>query len=340
MMNRTGLCMRSNFVMFVTIPLAGIACRSEEAPNARPRGITRIAVVGMGRDHPTWPVLQAVAKQVEGNSGRLEIRIEAPPTVSPMEQKKLLEGLIGQVDVICIEPSEQLLLAPTIDGIARGGIPVVTFGRDTAGTVRSVYCGPLESDIGEAAAEACGLLPKVRSTSVLLLHGGDDHAELSERHRGMRLKMIKSNGMTLLREVACGENRLSALEVVKAETRKYPRSAGWVMLDDWPYRAIGAKDRLVPEGYGVILCSNDPVYLTQVEDGRITALVSYDYRKAVQEALFASLRLLDGRGSAFSALVVVEPEIITRTNVGHWRERWRAWQTGELPPTTSRANAP
>ncbi len=285
-------------------------------------------------------MLRAVAKQVEGTSGRLEIHVEAPPTISPVEQQKLIEGLVGRVDVICIEPSEQLLLAPTIDGIARGGVPVVTFGRDTAGTVRSVYCGPLESDIGEAAAEAAGMLPRERSTSVLLLHGGDEHTELNERLRGMRLKMIKSNGMTLLREVGCGASRLSALDVVKTETRKYPRSAGWVMLDDWPFRAIGAKDRLVPEGYGVVLCSNDPAYLTQVEDGRITALVSYDYRKAVQEALFASLRLLDGRGSAFSALVIVEPEIITRANVGLWRERWRAWQMGELPPTTSRANAP
>jgi ABC-type sugar transport system substrate-binding protein len=327
-------------LMAVAVPTAGLACKSDESPITRPGGITRIAVIGIGRDHPTWLVLQAVAKQVEGASGRLEIRVEAPPTMSPAEQRKLLEGLIGRVDVICIEPSEQLLLAPTIDSIARGGVPVVTFGQDTSNTVRSVYCGPLESDIGAAAAEACGLLPRERSTSVLLLHGGEDHAELTVRHRGMRMNMIKSNGMTLLREVACGASRLSALDVVKGETRKYPRSAGWVLLGDWPFRAIEAKERLVPEGYGIVLCSNDPAYLTQVEDGRITALVSYDYRRAVQEALFASLRLLDGRGSPYSALIVVEPEIITRLNVGQWRERWHAWQTGALPPTTTRAGKP
>ncbi|MBI5764639.1 MAG: substrate-binding domain-containing protein [Planctomycetes bacterium] len=317
--------------------LLAFGCWSDNAPKAPARTLTRIALVGVGRDHPTWPVLLAVARQIEGTSGRIVIRVEAPPSVSPAEQQKLLESLVGTVDIICLEPADPLSLSQTINDVARNGAPVITFGRDAIGSQRSVYCGPMEADLGETLAEACGLLPRSRSNSVLLLHGGAENAALQQRYEAMRLKMVKSNGMSLLREVACGESRITALAVVKEESRKYPRSAGWALLDDWPFRSLGANDRLVPEGYGVVMCQNDPRYLQYVEDGRITALVTFDYRDAVQGALFAGLRLLDSRGTSFSPLVSLSPQIVTVANSALWRERWIAWQTGQVPPTTARA---
>lgn len=328
---------RTTHFIAILVCTWSVGCWSDNAPTAPARTLTRIALVGVGRDHPTWPVLQAVARQIEGNRGRIVIRVEAPPSTSPAEQQKLLERLVGTVDIICLEPADPLLSAQTINEVARSGVPVITFGRDAIGSQRSVYCGPMESDLGETLAEACGLLPRTRSTSVLLLHGGAENATLQQRYEAMRLKMVKSNGMSLLREVACGESRITALAVVREESRKYPRSAGWALLDDWPFRGLGVNERLVPEGYGVVMCQNDPRYLQYVEDGRITALVTFDYREAVQGAVFAGLRMLDSRGTISSSLVSVDPQIVTIANSALWRERWNAWQTGQVPPTTARA---
>jgi len=42
-----------------------------------------IAFVGAGQDDPLWPVLRAGAHRFDRAHGRVEVRYEAPPVVSP-----------------------------------------------------------------------------------------------------------------------------------------------------------------------------------------------------------------------------------------------------------------
>src|SRR5437870_5230606 len=87
--NRRGHAFRSTQLAALVLILAThISCRSEENTFGRARSITRVALIGISKDHPTWPVLQATARQLSGHGGRLEIAVDAPASSSPREQQE------------------------------------------------------------------------------------------------------------------------------------------------------------------------------------------------------------------------------------------------------------
>jgi len=319
------------------------ACRTDTHAFSRRRAFSRIALVGIGKDHPTWPVLQATAQQVAGRGGRLEIVVRAPDTASPRGQQEILKDLsaAGNIEAVCIHPLDPSAVAPDIQDLVQKGISVVTFGTDVPIAARNGYCGPLETEIGRAAAQACELLVKGHSNSIILLYAGREDPFYGARYNAFKAQLPATSGVSILRELDCHRNRLDALELVKSESRKYPRVAGWVLLDDWPLRVLAPEAALLPKGCGMVLCNADPRYNEHLRDGRIEAIISYDFRDAVQQALFAAIRLGDDTGKkAFASEISVAPEIITRQDLPFWEARWKAWQTGQPPPTTWPAENP
>lgn len=333
------LCLRTLLAQICvgSIALSVIAsCRSDEAPIARGRGFTRIALIGVGKDHPTWPILQTSARQIAGRRGRLDIIALAPDTASPRAQQDLLNNIATEkAEAVCINPLDASALAPAITELVQRGIPVITFGSDVPNSNRNGYCGPLESDIGLEAARACDLLSKGSSSSIMLLDAGEDDEFYGARYNAFKAFLPASRGISILRDLNCHRNRGDALELVRAESRKYPRAAGWVLLDDWPLRVLAPGQRLVPEGCGIVLCNADPRYNNHLLDGRITAMIGYDFRETVQQALYAAVRLgTDSGRRGFAIGVSVPAETITKQNLPFWEARWSAWQTGQPPPTT------
>ena len=317
-------------------------CHSEENPFRRQKSVSRIALIGIGKNHPTWPVLQCAAKQISGRRGRLDVVVLAPDTPSPQAQQQILEQLqSGQFDAVCISPIDSSTLGPTILETVRRGVPVVTIGRDVPDSSRSAYSGPLEVDLGRETARACERLSGGLSNSIMLVHAGADDEFYGARYGAFKAYLPAAKGLTLLRELNCRRNVLDAMELVKAESRKYPRSAGWALLDDWPLRAIGPTERLLPPGVGIVLCNADPRYNDAVRDGRITAMIGYDFREAVQQAVHAAARLGTDTGKGtLASEISIPPEIITKEDLLFWEARWRAWQIGEPPPTTWPAATP
>src|SRR5439155_23190814 len=91
------------------------SCRSDESPLPRGNSVTRIALIGISQDHPTWPVIQATARLLGGRRGRLEIIVDAPQTPSTHQQQAILAGLGNdRADAVCINPLEAGAMAPTI----------------------------------------------------------------------------------------------------------------------------------------------------------------------------------------------------------------------------------
>lgn len=309
-------------------------CRSDSRAPRKVHTAERILLVGVGKNHPSFAVLQATARQISGHKRELTIDVLAPEHVSPAEQQALLEGLSpDRYDAICIQPVDPESIGSTMQRLASPGIPLIAFGRDTPAATRSGYCGPLESDLGRAAALACESLVKGRSNSVILLHAGAENPTYSTRYNSFKTALSAASGVNLLKEVDCHANRVDALDLVKTEARKYPRAAGWVFLGDWPFRGLSEEDRLLPIGCGIVLCDGDPVYYERLRDGRIEALIGYDYRQAVQEAVYTAIRACEAtdRGS-LAPEISVAPEVITRKDLPLWEARWRAWCAGSVSP--------
>lgn len=305
---------------------AAVGCDFDEQ-SASHKQFVRIAIVAEARDDPTWAVMEAAAKRFERQQPFTRVDVSAPPTRSPREQQKLLGELTtDRVDVVCISPTDVQAVRPAIDRLVKTGIPVVTIGRDVPASTRTAYSGPSEVEIGRAAARACAAAVNDRSKTVMLLHAGPGDTASGRRYLGFRQDLPLHDEVVLLRDVNCGGSASEARSLVRLESRKYPRIGCWVFLDDWPLRLAGAADRLSPPGCRIVLCNGSPRHFERLRDGRIAALITYDYRWAIDQALMTALYTIRGEQQIEARNSIAEVEIITAAELTREERRWKTWR--------------
>lgn len=314
-------------IAVTAVPLLAGGC-DRETSERRDKRMVRLIIVGEAQDDPTWSVLQLTATRFQAEERFAVVEAVAPPTRSPRQQRVLLEGLAARgADAVCIAATDADAVRPTINLLVQKGIPVVTFGRDVPDSGRVVYCGPLEDEIGRAAAEACVAAVQARRTrTVMLLHSGLDDPVYGRRYRSFKRHLAPEQSVVLLREIDCAPNRSDLVVSVRLESRKYPRTACWVFLEDWPLRGLRADDRLLPRGCGLVLCNGSPRYFPLIRDGRATALIGYNFRRAAEEALLAAFWRAEESTSALTPHHITPVEVITIENVTVFEERWRSWR--------------
>ncbi|MBN2560225.1 MAG: substrate-binding domain-containing protein [Phycisphaerae bacterium] len=318
---RCSLCVLGGGLLWAFVTSAG--CGSDEDRAKRRGESARIVVVARAKDEPTWAVIKAVAKQLEEEHRFVDVEVVAPETDSPREQRELLERLAThEVGAVCVAPSDAAAVRSAIDELARNGVPVVTVGLDVVGANQAVYCGPSEMEIGRAAARACDAAVAGRSKTVILLHAGRDDPVYGKRYQGFIQELRFYPDVRLLREVDCAQSRSKAVSLVRLESRKYPRVGCWVFLDDWPLRASPSDEPLLPPGCGVVLCNGLPRYLDRLRDGRIAALITYDYPRSVREALLATVQLAKDRPAVITPRHVAPVEIVTAKELPSYEARW------------------
>jgi ABC-type sugar transport system substrate-binding protein len=300
------------------------ATPSRKAP--RTAESVHVVVVAEARDDPTWAMWEAAARRIEQQDRAVKVDLLAPPAQSPREQQSLIQALCGQqLDAACIAPTDAAAVRRAIDELAKTGVFVVTVGRDVAGSNRAVYCGPAEMEMGRAAARACAAALEGRATkTVLLLHAGQDDPIFGPRYLGFNQEIRQFREVTLLREVDCSRNRSDAVSLVRLESRKYPRTGCWVFLEDWPLRAAGAEERLVPTDCRVVLCNGSPRYFAALQDGRISALVTYDYAKSAYEAISVAASLARDNAAVVTQHRGVDVEIVTASDLADLERRWKS----------------
>jgi ABC-type sugar transport system substrate-binding protein len=311
-------------------------CSNDEDPGRRRGEVIHLTVVAEARDDPTWAIMEAASRWFAKQERFVKVEVLAPRTRSPREQRALLEGLVGgDVDAVCVAPTDAAALRQAIDRLSQSGISVVTVGRDVPGSNRVTYCGPSELEIGRAAAEACVAAVQERSQTVMLLHAGPDDPVYGDRQFGFMRELPLHEGVTLLREVNCSQDSSEAVALVRLESRKYPRTGCWVFLEDWPLRTVQAVDRLLPRGCGIVLCNGSPRYWGLIREGLVVAVITYDHRQVMEKALEAAARLAQGGDTRLVAPKYLIPvEIVTIRNLPLYEARWEAWQT-DVPSAVS-----
>ncbi len=329
----------SGLAAAATLLAAVAGCEYEDSGRRSRREVVRVTVVAEARDDPTWEVLVAASNEFERQERFVEVEVIGPQTTSPREQRALLEGLIGSgVDAVCLAPTDAAALRQTIDLLSQSGVRVVTVGRDAPRSKRDAYRGPSGAEIGRAAADACAAAVRDRSKTAMLLHAGPDDPIYGSRRLGFLNELRLHEGITLLREVNCSRNPSAAVSMVRSESRKYSRVGCWVFLEDWPLRATPAVHRLMPRGCGIVLCNGSPRYLGLLREGLVVALITYDPRRAIEEALLAAARLAEGGDTRLIAPKSLTPvEIVTIGNLPHYEARWETWQT-DAPPADGRTD--
>jgi ABC-type sugar transport system substrate-binding protein len=303
-----------------------VGCKPEDQVKPPDREQTHIVVVGEAKDDPTWPVLQAAIRWFTDHYRLATVELQAPDSASAGRQQALLQELVGKdVDAVCLAPTDPNSLRVVVNDLVRCGKRVVTIGRDVPNSDRRMCSGPSEFEIGQAAARACEMALKGRSPTVILLHAGLQDDIYGPRYYGFKEQLRLLADVRLLREVDCGGKTLDAVHLVRTESRRYPRVGCWVLLDDWPLRVIPESDRLLPLGCGIVLCNGSPRYFPRVRDGQILAMIVFDFRRAVEEALFAAARKDQPGGARHPDTLALPAEIITVRELDSYADRWKAW---------------
>lgn len=291
----------------------------------------RIAVVAEGKNEPTWQIITAAARHFEEMYPYAEFRVVAPESPTPTGQQAVLEGLL-QTDAtaICVVPIDAMAVGMEINRLVKAGRPVVTIGRDCPQSGRAVFCGPAESQVGRSAAEACRLAIPPDTQTVMVLHGGQRHEAYRGRFYAFGETLPTVGNYRILREIDCQGNSVEAVQLVRKQSRLYPRVGCWVLLEDWPLRMLRPTDRLLPLGCGMVLCNGSPKYFARVRSGEITAMITFNYLDAVENGFRAALRLATGDSLESAYLIASPTETVTIRELDAYESRWKDWQAGKL----------
>ena len=283
-----------------------------------------------------WRILRSAAADFTKLYPRCEAEVVAPEAPSPHHQQLLLDGLLKEdCDAICVVPIDPDAIRSVINRLVIGGRPVVTIGRDVPSSNRVVFCGPAESDIGRAAAAACGPALFGRMRTIMLLHGGRENEVHRGRYYAFKNDLPMHGDLQVLDEVDCRGGAIDATRLVRSKSRLYPRVGGWVFLEDWPLRTLRPDERLLPLGCVAILCDCSPRYFDRVRTGEIHALITFDFSVAVEDALRAAYRLGAGTTAEQMSIIVTPTEIITAKKLDWYERRWESWQQEESKPDGS-----
>jgi hypothetical protein len=296
----------------------------------------RIALVGEAQDDPTWPVLQATSRWFMDRYHSADVEPMAPLTMAPGEQQKLLLDLaVKPFDSVCVAPSDPDSVRSAIQELVRHGKRVITIGRDVPQSDRHTYSGPSDFEIGRAAAQASAMVLKGRPPTIMLLYAGFAEEAYAARYYAFKEELPLLGDVQLLREVNCEGRHMEASHLVRVEARRYPRVGCWVFLDDWPLRTIPPKERLLPLGCGIVLCNGSPRYFERLRDGQILAMIAFDYRQVVEEALFSATKKASPTQEMPDTSFTLPAEIITVRELESYEQRWKRWQRPDKPAESS-----
>jgi ABC-type sugar transport system substrate-binding protein len=309
--------------------VAGVSCDRKPAPPAgqQKQASQKAVFVGDDVNSPSFQVLKNSATWLSRRLKKIEVEVVAPRQSSSALQQDLIESIPRNVDILFIVPIDPISLKKVIFERVQGGAAVFLIGRDVRGSNRTAYSGPSEIEAGASAARACAKSISAANDSVLLLHAGTDRPLYDLRLAGFRQEINSYPAIHILRDIDCHDNWIEALRKVRQETRLYPRAGTWVFLADWPLQGLQHDEALFPAGGpAVVLCDSGPTYLDYLRKGRVQALVTYDFYKAVHEALYCAIAWTDPKQRTPVTDKTIASEIVTTKELDDYEERWQQWQ--------------
>ncbi len=322
--------------MAVLTIMPALAC--DPPPVAKqPRSDTaHILVVGESKDSPSSVILRAASIRFAHENAYATVEFLAPETRSPSAQQAVLRSIKERkFDALCIVPIDPAAICSLVDEFVINGKQVVTIARDIRDSGRVLYCGPVESQIGRAAATACAIAVQHRPKTVMLLHAGREQSAYRRRRIAFKEELAAIGGAELIAAFDGKADPLEAARIVKLKAKSYPRVGCWVYLDDWPLQAIGPSERLLPLGCGLVLCNGSPNQFDRLRSGEIDALIAFDYYRAVEEAIRGAARIVTTGQSDMVSVVDIPSEIITAKELGWHERRWDAWRLARPSPDKS-----
>ncbi|MFO0972219.1 MAG: hypothetical protein U1A27_02105 [Phycisphaerae bacterium] len=205
--------------------------------------------------------------------------------------------------------------------LGRAGAAIVLLGRDSPDCGRAAFCGTDGHDIGEALARALGAaLSSQADAGAGALYDSDPHRQA--RWTAFRDELLSTTRVALLREVSWS-GRVDARALLQRELEKYPRMAGWALLDAAPVSARPVGQPVVPRDAVLVLYSDEVAALAWLRGGAAAAVVVPDAVQIARRGLAMATEL--ARGAELQLREErIAPLIVTPQTLDQYESRWSA----------------
>lgn len=290
----------------------------------KPRGF--LAFVGIGQDDPVWQVLRSSARRAYDELGLSSpaLRTVAPKISSVNAQKKLIETLRRQgMGTLCVQVTEPIALAGTLDSLARRGVQVVTMVRPTADDFVVFHAGIDDRAIGVMLADLVAEAVDFKGT-VAVLHADSAGSGFAMRHSAFKTRMAAHPGLRVILEFDCKAYPDLAKRQIADTMKRYPRLSGWAIMGNWPLR--GRRDGLafLPTGCSLVAVDPLPEFWPLLENGSVRAMVAPQYEELARRALTACV-VAAGETSLRSGMFEAPVRRIGAGELDALKDDWTRW---------------
>jgi len=323
----TALCVASAF-------LGSCGEREKERPRRLPREAGVIAFVGAGRDDAIWAALRAGAQRFDRESGRYEVRYEAPEIVSSDRQVALIHSLADpSLRGLCVQVIDPKGIVPALERARRSGARIITIGPRVIGTTVDGQVVNDEQQAGHALAEATRRAVGPGG-AVMLLHNGDDDLVTRDRYRAYQDAIRTYPQVEVWADVDCGGSPATARSEIIDRSKRFPSVAAWVSIAAWPLmnwpRGTATAPSL-PPGCRIVTCGAEPQVWPHIESGLCPYVVGFDYGEAGARAMeFCQVAIQATVPQSREYLIPVR--IISAENLEDYKRDWTRWATPPPPP--------
>ncbi len=316
----------------VSIVLASVmgtaGCDRTGSRGAAVKPSRRVLLIGRAPSDPTWRIVQRLMIAVPPVSPDVEWVVQLPPAGTPGAQQDAIEQATEQkFDAICVWVIDPTAVRGLLEGVYSRGTPVVALGKDVGESGRALYCGPDETDIGAAMAEACGAALNGPARTIGIIHAASAQPGAAQRLASFKQHLAAAGGAEVLREIDYGERELEAGQLLAAEVLRYPRMGGWVLLDAAPLNGWPADRAVVPPGTALVFYTPTSAGLERVRLDAKCSAVCPDFESMFSRGMWTAGEL--ARQSKFqSDIETIRPLIVTRSNIDTLERTWFAATTG------------
>lgn len=267
----------------------------------------------------------------------VELISAAPTSADAVEQTRVLDDLIARrVDGIAVSCNDPIACADPINRAVAAGIPVMTWDSDAPASGRFTFLSidnyAAGRKAGELLAQAIG-----GEGEVAIITGVPGGLNLEERVAGFREVLDDYPAISIVAEVATGEDISKGVQGVEEVMQAHPELRGWFFAGLWPLfadrGAMPQWEASTRAGTLKTVCFDTlPFQLELLRDGYLNALIGQKYWGWGYDSVQI---LYDHIVSAktFPTFIDTGMDVVTRNNV---EAMIRAWETNDfqtpLPP--------
>ncbi len=267
----------------------------------------------------------------------VELISAAPTSADAVEQTRVLDDLIArQVDGIAVSCNDPIACAEPINRAVAAGIPVMTWDSDAPASGRFTF---LSIDNYAAGRKAAELLVEALGGrgKVAIITGVPGGLNLEDRVAGFREVVARYPEMSVVAEVATGEDISKGVQGVEEVMQAHPDLRGWFFAGLWPLfadrGAMPQWEASTRAGDLKTVCFDTlPFQLELLRDGYLTALIGQKYWGWGYDSVQILYDHIVNQQS-YPPFIDTGMDIVTRNNVD---AMIRAWETNDfqtpLPP--------